>query len=208
MIHIGLIALLVSTTRKVTTKLEKIILSSGIILQITHPTIAITKISDSLIKKEITKPTKKEPIEQPKITEKPSITQAKEKTALESQAESFPETLETASENSAKALGANVMIGTVAITNYENILANWLERYRSYPRLALRKKITGEGLLYVKINQDGKVLDYDLQKSTNEPLLDEAIITILKKADPLPKIPLEFKTSQFEFSVPIDFKIN
>lgn len=98
-------------------------------------------------------------------------------------------------------------ISKLARTNYENILASWIEKYKKYPKKALRRRQQGLGLLYVKINKSGEVLSYKLNTSTKSTFLDEEIIRMVKKASPLPVIPDDLKISQYEFIIPIEFKI-
>lgn len=92
-------------------------------------------------------------------------------------------------------------------TNYEQILASWLERYRKYPKQALKKRFEGEVFLWAKIAKNGTLIDYKITSSSKYDILDEAVIEMIQKASPLPKIPDEFKIDQYEFTIPVSFRI-
>ncbi len=207
--HIALFAFFLSPAKKFLLDVPKIAPSSSVTFHISHPTVTIAKTSSPVIKQEYSKPVLPKAITKPVPIPRPAIKETKEIIIPEPQSGASEATSRSTKKGTSEISSGGIgQVASEAKTNYESVLANWLERYRSYPSRALRRGITGEGLLYVKINQDGKVLEFKLEKSTNEPMLDEAIFAMLKKADPLPEIPAMFNLTQYEFAVPVDFKID
>lgn len=91
--------------------------------------------------------------------------------------------------------------------NYEQILANWIARHKIYPARAQRRKMTGEVMLYVKINQSGQILNYQIREQSGHQILNDSAVKMLQKAEPLPEIPAEFRLRTYDFVVPIVFKL-
>lgn len=89
---------------------------------------------------------------------------------------------------------------------YESLLLAWIEQHKSYPRLARRRLIEGDGIVRIKISKSGEVLAMNIEKSTDARLLDRAIRNIVRRADPFPPIP-EHLGDSISFSVPINFRL-
>ncbi len=94
-----------------------------------------------------------------------------------------------------------------ASDNYKKVLLSRLARFKKYPKIARRKRIEGDAILKVRINRFGEVLHSELAKSTGSKLLDRATNKILHQASPFPPIPEHLKSNEFEFYVPVKFKL-
>jgi protein TonB len=92
-------------------------------------------------------------------------------------------------------------------TNYEATLLTWLQKYKRYPKKALRKRIEGEGFIYFKIDRNGNILSQELRNSTGSPILDRAALAMLKSASPMPSVPNNLVGEAFEFTLPFSFNI-
>lgn len=132
-------------------------------------------------------------------------TQPVQKTPPVKKQETVPETVETAVV--AQTSQQVSTISNTARTNYENILAAWLAKHKRYPSHALRRRMTGTALLSVTINAEGKLLNYQINDSTGHEILDDAVIAMLKRAEPLPEIPAEFMRNSYDFRVPVSFEL-
>jgi protein TonB len=96
---------------------------------------------------------------------------------------------------------ANVLAG------YEALLAAWLDRHKNYPLAAQRRRQEGEVLLRVRINREGRVLSFRAQDISDHPILDEAALSMVKRAEPFPPFPDDFPGSEFEFLLPVSFRL-
>lgn len=92
-----------------------------------------------------------------------------------------------------------------ATRDYAAILLAWLERHKEYPRRARLRRQEGTAMLYLMIDRDGRVLDYRLEKSSNHPMLDEEVLAMIQRAQPLPAMPEELAGNQLELIVPVEF---
>ena len=95
-----------------------------------------------------------------------------------------------------------------ARARYEELLYAWIDRHKEYPILAQRRGLQGDGLLRVRIDRDGHVLERSLDRSTGEAMLDKAALDILRRASPFPAVPAEYEGSTFEYVTPIEYRLH
>ena len=88
---------------------------------------------------------------------------------------------------------------------YESLLLAHLERYKHYPVVAQRRREQGTAALRFTMDRGGHVLAYKLERSSGYNTLDDEVLGMIKRADPLPPIPPEFPAAQLELVVPIRF---
>lgn len=158
-----------------------------------------------IVKKQIQKKIIPAKIPTKKIIKKPTPVKTQEVEVIEQVVAVPQETVVAAAV--AEVPQQTVTISESARTNYENILARWLARHKRYPSHAQRRKLTGTGLLAVTIDTNGNIIRHQLSSSTGHEILDEAIIAMLKRAEPLPVIPAEFERSTYDFRVPVSFEL-
>ena len=94
-----------------------------------------------------------------------------------------------------------------ALAGYEAQLAAWLAKHKNYPLAAQRRHQEGEVLLRVRINRAGQVLSFRLQDRSNYTILDEAALAMVKRAEPFPPFPADFPGVDFEFLLPVSFRL-
>lgn len=92
--------------------------------------------------------------------------------------------------------------------SYFQLLAAKLAKNKRYPVISRRNGEEGIAKLFFIVDRNGKVLDYRITESSGSKRLDEAVIKMLKKAEPLPAFPDEMVQSQLEVNVPIAFQLN
>lgn len=92
-----------------------------------------------------------------------------------------------------------------AAADFMSLLQAWLEKHKEYPRRAQSRRQEGTALLYFVMNRDGDVLDFKLRKSSGYRLLDREVMAMIKRAQPLPRIPDEMGKEQMELIVPVQF---
>lgn len=103
--------------------------------------------------------------------------------------------------------GGGEIVGTASPT-YVTRIREWLERHKTYPKKAKRRRHQGVVLLAFSINRDGKVLAYEIEKVSGFESLDKATIKMLLSADPLPRFPDDMKGEILEFVLPVSFSLS
>lgn len=88
---------------------------------------------------------------------------------------------------------------------YEQKLALWLNRFRTYPAQAKMLKLEGTGEIGIYIDRQGNVLDLKIVKSTGHPILDNALVTMVKDASPVVPIPAHYQKNKKTFFFYIQF---
>ncbi|MCB9958290.1 MAG: energy transducer TonB [Rhodospirillaceae bacterium] len=91
--------------------------------------------------------------------------------------------------------------------NYLASLQAWLERHRDYPTRARRLAQEGTALLYFSMDRNGRVLEARLAQSSGYDLLDQAVMEMIARADPLPPMPQEMAQARLELVVPVQFSL-
>ncbi|MBI2380986.1 MAG: TonB family protein [Gammaproteobacteria bacterium] len=146
-----------------------------------------------------------------------------EKAALQKQLEAQKKAAATAPAAAAPAPSAPAPVATAA--SAEKSAADKLTEYRmrntyekqllkavrsklEYPALAYRRKIEGSAILRVNINREGMVQKTVMELSSGKQILDDAALKMVQDSSPLPAIPAEISDNEFEFLVPISFKID
>ncbi|RED44174.1 energy transducer TonB [Aestuariispira insulae] len=83
----------------------------------------------------------------------------------------------------------------------------WLERHKVYPKKARRKRKQGIVTLYFRVSRDGRVLAQDIRQGSGHEILDEEVLAMLKRAQPLPPLPDNVKGAYADMIIPIDFSL-
>lgn len=153
------------------------------------------------IKKSVKKPIEK-PIEKPKETTEDTLPKAEStsKTSAVSDKVSdrvaAPET--TASNRPSKA----------QITWQSRLFAH-IARYKRYPLMARKKRQQGTVSVNFTIDTQGKVSAKRVVKSSGYPLLDQEVLNLLDRAQPLPKPPADVLNGKNArtITIPINFNL-
>ena len=92
---------------------------------------------------------------------------------------------------------------------YTQVLSLWLYKFRDYPEAARAQGLTGKALIRLRIERTGRILFYQLDRSTGQPMLDSAIRDMVYRANPVPAAPGHFPGGQqLEFLIPIAFTLD
>lgn len=91
--------------------------------------------------------------------------------------------------------------------DYISRLRAWLDRHKEYPRPARMRREEGTAYLYFVIARDGRVLQFDLRKSSGFGSLDRATIDMIKRASPVPEIPESMSVAKLELVIPVQFQL-
>jgi len=94
-----------------------------------------------------------------------------------------------------------------AMASFEALLAAHLDRYKRYPHASQVKGEQGEALLRFTMDRQGHVLAARLERGSGYAALDEEIMAMIRRAEPLPPLPPEVAGQRLELVVPIRFRL-
>ena len=90
-------------------------------------------------------------------------------------------------------------------SEYLGRLQAWLRQHQEYPRRARFRRQEGTTILRFVIDRDGRLRDYDIEKSSGHELLDRAVIDMIERSRPLPSIPSHLGRGSLALTVPVRF---
>ena len=91
------------------------------------------------------------------------------------------------------------------IVTFEALLAAHLDRYKRYPIGALRRGEEGTAYLRFVMDRQGHVLDYRIERSSGHVALDQEVLALIQRAQPLPAIPPNIADARLELVAPVRF---
>lgn len=94
-----------------------------------------------------------------------------------------------------------------AVADYYALLQAWLEQHRRYPQRARERKQEGVAYVFFVLDMQGHVLERRLERSSGFPLLDEEVLAMVARADPMPPIPGDMGRSSLSIVVPVAFTL-
>lgn len=93
------------------------------------------------------------------------------------------------------------------VNSYEKSLSDLIRRHEKYPDRARRQGWQGTAVVGLSLSADGKVTDISIIESSGRNILDEAALTMVRRASPLPRAPEGLRGKQRTVRVPIVFKL-
>lgn len=94
------------------------------------------------------------------------------------------------------------------LSRYEQLISRWIQQYKVYPPEARQQGLQGEAIIRIRIDRQGNIRYFVLEKETGHVMLDRAVITMLKRANPVPPAPENYPAGTLlEFLVPVSFKL-
>lgn len=82
-----------------------------------------------------------------------------------------------------------------------------LARNKRYPVEARSNHEQGTAFLRFTLDHEGRVVSFNLEKSSGSQALDEETLALIQRAQPLPPAPPEMTQSRIELIVPVDFHL-
>jgi TolA protein len=79
---------------------------------------------------------------------------------------------------------------------YEKIYQSW-----TLPDFVVEKQRLGEAIVIIKIQRDGKILGAEFEKMSGNSQLDSSVLNAIRKADPLPPLPEDFREPVLEIGI-------
>lgn len=106
------------------------------------------------------------------------------------------------------ALGNSTAHDAEVMARYEQMISLWIQKFKTYPEEARGQGIQGEAVLRLRITRGGQVQYYSIDKSTGSALLDQSVLAMAQRANPVPAVPDDYPPGQLlEFLVPVSFKL-
>ena len=106
------------------------------------------------------------------------------------------------------ALGNSTARDAEIMARYEQMISLWIQKFKTYPEEARAQGVQGEAVLRIRITRGGQMQYYSIDKSTGSALLDQSILAMARRANPVPAVPEDYPAGQLlEFLVPISFKL-
>jgi protein TonB len=105
--------------------------------------------------------------------------------------------------------GANTSSGgrPGSSNSYFSLLQAWLEKHKEYPAAARRRRNEGTAVLTFTIHRDGRVTAAKVARSSGSSVLDKEVMSMIRRANPLPPFPEDFREQQITLSVPVQFSL-
>jgi protein TonB len=94
------------------------------------------------------------------------------------------------------------------MSRYEQLISLWIEKFKKYPDEARSQGMQGETVVRIRIDRQGTVRYYILERSTGHQVLDKAAIDMVKRANPVPAVPNDYPQGDLiEFLIPVNFHL-
>ena len=160
---------------------------------------------------DVTLPLPEPKAEEQKKTEDPD--KDKVKTEVEHQQQQMPSPKTTAAPRSnqqvavapqAPVPGADTR-NRDATKRWQHLVGARLQQQKRYPSSAEGKRETGTVMLRFQVNRDGLVLAQNIVRSSGVPALDQEVLAMLKRAQPMPAFFPGMTQPQMTLTVPVEF---
>lgn len=114
----------------------------------------------------------------------------------------------TGSKATGSTLGNSDAKNAEMISRYEQLISLWIQKFKLYPDEAKAQGMQGETVVRIRIDRQGNIRYYILERSTGYQLLDRAAIDMIKRANPVPAVPNDYPQGDLiEFLIPVNFHL-
>ncbi|MEQ8829359.1 MAG: TonB family protein [Alphaproteobacteria bacterium] len=91
--------------------------------------------------------------------------------------------------------------------DYISELRYWLERHKTYPKQARRKRMQGIVVIAFRVFRDGRIEDARIRDLSEHDPLNEEAMAMLERAAPLPTFPPSMKGDHLDLVIPVEFSL-
>jgi periplasmic protein TonB len=91
--------------------------------------------------------------------------------------------------------------------SWQTSLMRQLQRFKRYPHAAQSRKEEGVVLLSFSLDRSGHVLAHSIARSSGHAELDDEVMAMIMRADPLPPFPESMPQTRVDLTVPIRFSL-
>lgn len=91
---------------------------------------------------------------------------------------------------------------------YTQQISLWLQRYKVYPDELRARGIHGKAVIRMRIDRAGTIKYFRIEQSTGYPELDNAVVTMVRAANPVPAVPENYPAGNLiEFLIPVNYNL-
>jgi len=90
---------------------------------------------------------------------------------------------------------------------WQTVLLKHLQQYKRYPQSAQTQGEQGVVLLGFSVDRNGRVLEHRIVQSSGHADLDDEVMAMIERAQPLPAFPTSMTQSKLDLTVPIRFSL-
>ncbi|MFZ0723597.1 MAG: energy transducer TonB, partial [Xanthobacteraceae bacterium] len=90
---------------------------------------------------------------------------------------------------------------------WQTSLVRHLEQFKRYPSAAQDHSEEGVVLLSFSVDRTGHVLEHRVARSSGYPALDDEVMSMIERAQPLPPFPATMTEDKLDLTVPIRFSL-
>jgi protein TonB len=94
-----------------------------------------------------------------------------------------------------------------ALMSWRDMVVARLQQSKRYPAAAEAKREQGTTTLSFSVDRNGKVLSSSIARSSGHPALDQEVLALVQRAQPLPAFPAAMTQSTIQLTVPIRFSL-
>ncbi len=91
--------------------------------------------------------------------------------------------------------------------SWQTNLVRQLQRFKRYPASAQSRNEQGVVLLSFSLDRDGRVLAHSIARSSGYTDLDNEVMAMIMRAEPLPPFPASMTQPRIDLTVPIRFSL-
>jgi periplasmic protein TonB len=91
--------------------------------------------------------------------------------------------------------------------DYLALIMAWLERHKTYPAAARSRREQGTVLVAFAIDRGGHLLSFGVRRSSGSTELDAAAEDMIRRADPLPAVPVSYSGRELDLVLPVTFAL-
>ena len=91
--------------------------------------------------------------------------------------------------------------------SWQTSLVQQLQSFKRYPASAQSRKEEGVVLLSFSLDRSGHVLAHSIARSSGHADLDNEVMAMIMRAEPLPPFPESMSQTQIDLTVPIRFSL-
>ncbi len=92
--------------------------------------------------------------------------------------------------------------------SYAVLLAAHLNRYKTYPLSARRQGLEGVVTLHLVVDREGRLTDARIDVPAELAAFNDAALSMLERAEPLPRFPPRMEATELVVRVPVSFKLD
>jgi len=150
-------------------------------------------------------PVEEKPKEEVKEETSPQVRVAQEPTA-ESKA-AAPRQIDAQLSTKSAAPDAGTAASTArSIVSWQNSVMLQINRHKRYPAAARSQEMQGVVQVSISIDRGGRLMSSQVSRSSGFAPLDEEALEILKRASPLPPLPVSVQGATLHLNIPIRFR--